>query len=95
MLSVGWILKELGEGIEKMEICQTKSLINPKLQSMKLQLSPRFSSCKMEVVVTDENLAIASFNFLLLEIVEKVEILAKKIEELGEVADFPARKMEV
>ncbi|KAK6141421.1 hypothetical protein DH2020_024826 [Rehmannia glutinosa] len=72
MLSIQWILKELGEGIGKMELCQTKALINPKLQSMKLQLTPRFSSnCKTEVLETDENLAITTFNFLLLEIVEK------------------------
>ncbi|KAI3449621.1 hypothetical protein Pfo_006286 [Paulownia fortunei] len=95
MLSIQWILKELGEGIEKMELCQTKALTNPKLQSMKLQLTPRFSSCKMEVVETDENLAITTFNFLLLEIVEKVEILAKKVEELGEAANFRDRKIDV
>ncbi|KAK6141412.1 hypothetical protein DH2020_024860 [Rehmannia glutinosa] len=89
MLSIGWILKELGEGIAKMELCQTKGLINPKLQSLKLQLTPRFSSnCKMEVLETDENLAITTFNFFLLEIVEKVEKLAQKVEELGEAANF-------
>lgn len=95
VLSMGWILKELGEGIAKMEKCQTKPSINPKLQSMKLQLSPRFPSCKIEVVETDENLAISTLNFLLLEIVDKVEILAAKVEELGEIANFGARKMDV
>ncbi|KAL8530661.1 hypothetical protein ACS0TY_007627 [Phlomoides rotata] len=95
MLSIGWILKELGEGIGKMETCQTKPSINPKLQSVKLQLSPRFSSYKMEVVETDENLVMSSFNFLLLEIVDKVEVLAKKVEELGEIANFPPTKMQV
>lgn len=95
LLSMVWILKELGEGIAKMEKCQTKPSINPKLQSMKLQLSPRFSSCKIEVVETDENLAISSLSFLLLEVVEKVERLAAKVEELGEIADFGARKMDV
>lgn len=92
VLSMGWILKELGEGIAKMEKCQTKPSINPKLQSMKLQLSP---SCKIEVIETDENLAISTLYFLLLEIVDKVEILAAKVEELGEIANFGARKMDV
>lgn len=95
MLSMGWVLRELGEAIEKMELCQIKNLINPKLQSVKLQLSPSFSDCKMEVVETGENLAIASFNFLLLEIVDKVEILAQKVQDLGEAAYFPDRKMDV
>ncbi|XP_057800839.1 aluminum-activated malate transporter 7-like isoform X2 [Salvia miltiorrhiza] len=96
LLSMVWILKEIGESIGKMEKCQTKLSINPKLQSMKLQLSPpRFSSCKIEVVETDENLAISTLNFLLLEVVEKVEILAAKVEELGEIANFRATKMDV
>ncbi|KAL0435756.1 UNVERIFIED_CONTAM: Aluminum-activated malate transporter 12 [Sesamum radiatum] len=96
VLSIGWALKELGESIEKMELCPSKVSLTPKLQSVKSQLmNPPFSSCKMEVLETDENLAITSFNFLLLEIVEKVEILAKKVEELGEVANFRARKIDV
>ncbi|KAL0459547.1 UNVERIFIED_CONTAM: Aluminum-activated malate transporter 12 [Sesamum latifolium] len=96
VLSIGWALKELGESIEKMELCRNKVSLTPKLQSVKSQLmNPPFSSCKMEVLETDENLAITSFNFLLLEIVEKVEILAKKVEELGEVAKFRARKIDV
>ncbi|KAL0419914.1 UNVERIFIED_CONTAM: Aluminum-activated malate transporter 2 [Sesamum radiatum] len=95
-LSVGWALRELGESIEKMELCPSKVSLTPKLQSVTSRLmNPPFSSCKMEVVETDENLAITSFNFLLLEIVEKVEMLAKKVEELGEVANFRARKIDV
>ncbi|KAK4407124.1 Aluminum-activated malate transporter 8 [Sesamum angolense] len=95
-LSVGWALRELGESIEKMELCPSKVSLTPKLQSVTSRLmNPPFSSCKMEVVETDENLAITSFNFLLLEIVEKVEMLAKKVEELGEVANFRATKIDV
>ncbi|KAL0371324.1 UNVERIFIED_CONTAM: Aluminum-activated malate transporter 2 [Sesamum angustifolium] len=95
-LSVGWALRELGESIENMELCPSKVSLTPKLESVASRLmNPPFSSCKMEVVETDENLAITSFNFLLLEIVEKVEMLAKKVEELGEVANFRARKIDV
>ncbi|KAK4418260.1 Aluminum-activated malate transporter 8 [Sesamum alatum] len=97
VLSIGRALKELGESIEKMELCPNKVSLTPKLQSVKLQLNPQiFSSYKREVVLgSDENLAITSFNFLLLEIVEKVEILGKKVEELGEVANFRDRKIQV
>ncbi|CAA0828114.1 Aluminum-activated malate transporter 2 [Striga hermonthica] len=96
MLTTQWILKELGESIEKMELCKTKSLINPKLQSAKLQLGPPFSTCyKAQISENDENLAITTFNFLLVEIVEKVEILAKKVEELGEAANFRVKKIDV
>ncbi|KAL3647890.1 hypothetical protein CASFOL_008858 [Castilleja foliolosa] len=89
MLTIGWILKELGESIEKMELCKTKGLINPKLQSLELQLCPRSSSSHEDVA------AIATFNFLLLEIVGKVELLAKKVEELGEAANFRAKSINV
>ncbi|XP_047983688.1 aluminum-activated malate transporter 13-like isoform X1 [Salvia hispanica] len=96
LLSMIWILNEIGDTIGKMEKCQTKLSINPKLQLLKLQLSPPGPfSCKIEVVETDENLAILSSNFLMLEIVEKVEILAAKVEELGEIANFRATKMDV
>ncbi|KAL6564337.1 hypothetical protein OROMI_015787 [Orobanche minor] len=95
MQTIQWILKELGESIEKMELCKTNNLINPRLQSVKLQLTPpQFSSCKTEVLGTDENLAITTFNFLLVEIVEKCEILSKKVEELGEAANFRVRKID-
>ncbi|XP_042007113.1 aluminum-activated malate transporter 13-like [Salvia splendens] len=96
LLSMIWILNEIGDTIGKMEKCQTKLSINPKLQLLKLQLCPPGSvSCKIEVVGTDENLAISSSNFLLLEIAEKVEILAAKVEELGEIANFRATKIDV
>ncbi|KAL3644861.1 hypothetical protein CASFOL_010041 [Castilleja foliolosa] len=93
MLTIGWILRELGESIEKMELCKSKTLINPKLQSVELQLCPRLSSCKM--FETDEDLAIATFNFLLLEIMGKVEILAQKVEELGDAANFRVKIIDV
>ncbi|KAG8389361.1 hypothetical protein BUALT_Bualt02G0221300 [Buddleja alternifolia] len=95
MLSTRCILRELGECVEKMELCPIKILITPKLQSMKLQLTPPFSSYKIQVLESDENIAITSFKFLLMEVVEKVEALAKKVEELGELANFRAKKIDV
>ncbi|XP_073049776.1 aluminum-activated malate transporter 12-like [Primulina eburnea] len=95
MISIVFILKELGESTKKMDRCQAKNLLSPNLQSLKLQFTPQYPSSKIDGTLTsDENLAIASFNFLLMQIVERVEILAKKVEELGELADFSSTKFE-
>ncbi|KAL2510655.1 Aluminum-activated malate transporter 12 [Abeliophyllum distichum] len=93
-LSLVWILRELGESIEKMNKCRAKILIIPKLQLIKLQLSLMQPSFKIQVE-NDDSLAISSFIFLLMEFVEKVEILAKKVEELGEFANFETKKLDV
>lgn len=58
----------------------------PELKSLKLQLM-LLSTSK-----TIEDLAIANFLFLLMEIVDKVEVLAKEVETLGEVAGFQSPK---
>ncbi|XP_052170736.1 aluminum-activated malate transporter 8-like [Diospyros lotus] len=87
---LGWILRELGESIMKMERCKPKALIAPKLQSMKLELSRVSSPYKLEA---DDHggLAAASSVFLMMEMVKKVELLATKVEELGEVAGFQTK----
>ncbi|KAF5951040.1 hypothetical protein HYC85_013033 [Camellia sinensis] len=84
-------LGELGESIIKMEKCRPKSLMASKLQSMRAELSLLASPSKLGASENGEGLAMASFVFLLMEIVEKVEVLAKEVEELGELADFQAR----
>ncbi|KAL7198807.1 hypothetical protein ACSBR2_021161 [Camellia fascicularis] len=86
-----WILGELGESIIKMEKCRPKSLMASKLQSMRAELSLLASPSKLGAPENGEGLAMASFVFLLMEIVEKVEVLAKEVEELGELADFQTR----
>ncbi|KAL2535634.1 Aluminum-activated malate transporter 12 [Forsythia ovata] len=93
-LSLVWVLRELGESIEKMIKCRAKILIIPKLQFIKLQLNLMQPSSKIQVE-NHNNLAISSFIFLLMEFVEKVEILAKKVEELGEFANFETKKLDV
>ncbi|XP_073142499.1 aluminum-activated malate transporter 2-like [Henckelia pumila] len=94
-ISIGFILKELGESMKKMDRCQAKTLLSPNLQSLKLQFTPQCSPSKIGGILTpDENLAIASFSFLLMQIVERVEILTQKVEELGELADFSTTKFE-
>lgn len=81
------ILRELGESIIKMKRCNATILMLPKLQSMKNELS-LIKSPKLKDPQNGENIAIASFMFLLMDIVEKVEVLAKEVEELGKKADF-------
>ncbi|CAI9785656.1 unnamed protein product [Fraxinus pennsylvanica] len=93
-LTLVWIMRELGESIEKMNKCRAKNLMIPKLQSLNLQLNLMHLSSKIQVE-HDDNLAISSFIFLLREIVGKVEVLAKKVEELGELANFETRKLDV
>ncbi|KAF8365073.1 hypothetical protein HHK36_032923 [Tetracentron sinense] len=80
-------LRELGESIMNMRRCQPRVLIMPKLQSKRLELSISMTPSKLG---SQENggLAIAGFVFLLMEMVDKVEVLAKEVEELGDLADF-------
>jgi hypothetical protein len=87
-LYLAWTLGELGESIKKMERCPPKELVASKLQSMKLALSLIASPSKPGTVDNGEGLAMASFVFLLMEIVDKVEVLAKEVDELGELAGF-------
>lgn len=90
-LHLAWTLGELGESIKKMERCPPKALVASKLQSMKLELSLIASPSKLGAVDNGEGLAMASFVFLLMEILEKVEELAKEVEELGELAGFQTK----
>ncbi|XP_058228041.1 aluminum-activated malate transporter 13-like [Rhododendron vialii] len=90
-LHLAWTLGELGESIKKMERCPPKALVASKLQSMKLELSLIASPSKLGAVDNGEGLAMASFVFLLMEILEKVEELAKEVDELGELAGFQTK----
>ncbi|CAN6561317.1 unnamed protein product [Malus baccata var. baccata] len=84
-----WSLRELGESLGKMRRCNQQVVIVPKLKSTRQELSSIVSpTSKFGPIENADELAIASFVFLLTEIVEKVEELAKEIEELGEIAGF-------
>ncbi|XAR58535.1 hypothetical protein NMG60_11013966, partial [Bertholletia excelsa] len=83
--SLAWTLGELGQRFMKMEKSQPKALIPSKLQAIKEELTLVTSASKLE---GSEGLAMSTFVFLLMEIVDKVEILAKEVEELGEIAGF-------
>lgn len=87
-LSLALTLRELGESVMKMRRSQLEAVIMPKLKSMRLELNSIISSSKFGPLENVEVLAISSFVFLLMEMVEKVEELAKVLEELGELAGF-------
>lgn len=89
-LSLGLTMRELGDSIMKMRRGQEKVLILPELQSIKLELTI-LSTSELQAIEKVESLAIANFLFLLIKIVDKVKVLAKEVEELGEVAGFQSK----
>ncbi|XP_059274693.1 aluminum-activated malate transporter 13-like [Lycium ferocissimum] len=93
-LSLATILTELGESIRDTKLCLAKISISPRIQCMRQELSLLVSSNTLENNST-ESLGLASFIFQILEMVEKVELLATKVEELGEIARFPNKKLDV
>lgn len=85
--SLAWTLRELGEGFKKMKRCQPDISIVPKLKSINLELSLVTPPSRL-LLENGDGLAIAGFVFLLLEVVEKVKVLAKEVEEVEESAGF-------
>ncbi|GJW22116.1 aluminum-activated malate transporter 13-like protein [Tanacetum coccineum] len=88
-LSLGITMRELGESIMKMRRGQEKVLILPELQFIKLESI--LSTSELQAIENVETLAIANFLFVLMEIVDKVKVLAKEVEELGDVAGFQSK----
>ncbi|GAB4840781.1 hypothetical protein Ancab_021543 [Ancistrocladus abbreviatus] len=85
--SIAWRLRELGESITNMTKYKRDEVSSKsKLESSLVILGP------MENGGTDdERFALASFVFLLRSMVEKVDSLAKEVEQLGELARFHPR----
>ncbi|KAF9619877.1 hypothetical protein IFM89_009659 [Coptis chinensis] len=81
-------LRELGQSIENMKESKPGALIVAQLQKTKLELSVAISASKLGSLGKDDGIAVASFVFLLMEMVDKVEVLAKKVEQLGDLANF-------
>ncbi|KAG9149817.1 hypothetical protein Leryth_023635 [Lithospermum erythrorhizon] len=91
-LSLAWMLRELGESILKMRKSRTKVLLSPKLKSLKQDLGLLHNIKPQE---NEDSVAVTSFLFLFMEIVEKVESLANKVEELEKLACFKSKILEV
>ncbi|KAI3742724.1 hypothetical protein L1987_60418 [Smallanthus sonchifolius] len=90
-LSLGLTMRELGKSIMNMERCQAKVITVPELESIKQELTLLSTSSELKGIANVESLSIANFLFLLMEIVDKVEVLAKEVEALGEVAGFQSK----
>ncbi|CAI9107905.1 OLC1v1007387C1 [Oldenlandia corymbosa var. corymbosa] len=100
-LSMVWILRELGESILTMKQCRSKTTITPKLQTIKLELSKlTLLPMPMNKGLKDykdetHHLGTSSFIFLLMEITHKIEDVADRVEQLGQIASFQAKTMDV
>ncbi|KAJ9547645.1 hypothetical protein OSB04_020188 [Centaurea solstitialis] len=83
-------MRELGESIEKMRSVQEKVVMLPGLQSIKLELSI-LSTSELRAIENVEAFTIANFLFLLMEIADKLKVIAKEVDELGDVAGFHSK----
>ncbi|PIA30825.1 hypothetical protein AQUCO_05400134v1 [Aquilegia coerulea] len=81
-------LRELGDSIMNMQKSRPEALIVAKLQSIRLDFSEAVSDSA--TIMDGDGLAIASFVFLFMEMMSKIEMLAKEVEELGNLAGFQA-----
>ncbi|KAK9057278.1 hypothetical protein SSX86_022113 [Deinandra increscens subsp. villosa] len=89
--SLGVALRELGRSISNMKRCQATVQTVPKLQSVKQELVLLAASSRLKGIGNAESLAISNLLFLLMEIVDKVEVIAKEVEALGEAAGFQSK----
>ncbi|WVZ06788.1 hypothetical protein V8G54_020134 [Vigna mungo] len=85
---VACVLQELGDSMKQMMKCNAKGCVSEQLKAAREDLSFIISTCKMAQLEDDQVLAIASFVFLHMEVIQKVEELVKEVEELGEIAGF-------
>ncbi|KAJ4955025.1 hypothetical protein NE237_011808 [Protea cynaroides] len=81
-------LRELGDSIINMKRCSPAVLTEAKLQLSKLELSEAILPYMLRTLPEDDAFAMAGFVFLLMEMVDMVEKLAKEVEELGDFAGF-------
>lgn len=86
-------LRELGDTIFRMKQCQLHESIAGELQLMRLELQLALSACKVETSANESDsmggrFPLASILLMLMEIVDRVEILAREVEQLGNLAGF-------
>ncbi|BAT85430.1 hypothetical protein LR48_Vigan902s000600 [Vigna angularis] len=85
---VACVLQELGDSMKQMMKCNAKGCVSEQLKAAREDLSFIISTFKMAQLEDDQVLSIASFVFLHMEVMRKVEELVKEVEELGEIAGF-------
>lgn len=81
-------LRELGDSMKQMSRCEAEASISAKLKAARAELSLVISTSMIAELESGEVLAIASFVFLLMGVVEKVQQLVKEVGELGDIAGF-------
>lgn len=74
--------------MKQMRKCDAKGNISGQLKNAREDLSLIISTSKMVELEDCQVLAIASFVFLLMEVIGKVEELVKEVEELEDIAGF-------
>ncbi|XP_043726252.1 aluminum-activated malate transporter 12-like [Telopea speciosissima] len=84
-----YTLRELGDSIINMKRFSPAVLIVAKLQLSRIELSEAVLPCMLRTLPDDDGFAMAGFVFLLMEMVDMVEKLAKEVEELADYAGFP------
>lgn len=90
MATLAWTLRELGDSVSKMRRFQAGAELLPKLKAVRVELTHFTPQTVLGPLEKDEELAVASFVFMLTEIVVKTEELTKVVEELGDLAGFSA-----
>ncbi|KAK1428262.1 hypothetical protein QVD17_17092 [Tagetes erecta] len=90
-MSLGLTLRELGQSIKKMKRCHATVQTMPKLQLIKQELLLLSTSTHIKGIADVDSLVMANLLFLLMEIVDRVEVLAEEVEALGEVAGFKSK----
>ncbi|XP_077219024.1 aluminum-activated malate transporter 12-like isoform X2 [Tasmannia lanceolata] len=90
---LSFTLRELGDDIFNKRHSRLRDSTVAKLKTARLELYEAMSSYKKRVMDNGdehigEGLAIAGFICLLTDIVDKVEVLVKEVEELGDLAGF-------
>ncbi|KAJ4969363.1 hypothetical protein NE237_016064 [Protea cynaroides] len=86
-------LREHGDSIINMKRCRPAVLVVAKLQLSRLELSDAVLPCMLRMLPDDDGFAMAGFVFLLMEMLTKMEKLAKEVEELADYAGFPSKQL--
>ncbi|KAG4981872.1 hypothetical protein JHK87_026621 [Glycine soja] len=85
-----WTLRELGDSMKQMRKCEALPHTSAKLKAARAELSLVISTSKIAAIENIDALAVASFVFLLKKVLDKVEELAKEVEQVGDIAGFRA-----